>query len=197
MTPEDTAHKGPKVAIDPVDQADQMTEEGSPAAPPSDGADALVTEITELRRERADVYDRLLRKTADFDNYRKRVERDRRELMERAAQDLLLDLLPILDDFDRALAVEVPVGAERYRDGVELIYKQVQDLLKKRGVTTIDAVGADFDPNVHQAVVQEPSTTHRDGEVVAELRRGYRLGDRLLRAAMVKVAKREGEGGQA
>ena len=74
---------------------------------------------------------------------------------------------------------------------MELIYKQLQDLLKKRSVTPIEAVGTDFDPHVHQAVVHEDSTTHRDGEVIAELRRGYRLGDRLLRPAMVKVAKRE------
>jgi molecular chaperone GrpE len=112
-------------------------------------------------------------------------------MVELASQDVLLELLPVLDDFERALDVDVPPGAESYRDGVELIYKQLQDLLKKRGVTAIEAVGTDFDPHVHQAVVHEASTTHRDNEVIAELRRGYRLGDRLLRPAMVKVAKFE------
>jgi molecular chaperone GrpE len=168
-----------------------MTDEGAPTAPSTDPTDPLVTEVTELRRERDDLHDRLLRKSAEFDNYRKRTDRERREMVDLAAQDLLLDLLPILDDFERALAVAVPAGAERYREGVELIYKQLQDLLKKRGITRIDAVGADFDPHIHQAVVQEASPTHREGEVTAELRRGYRLGDRLLRPSMVKVAKRE------
>jgi molecular chaperone GrpE len=152
---------------------------------------ALATEVTELRRERDDLYDRLLRKSADFDNYRKRMDRDRRDMVDLAAQDLLLDLLPILDNFERALAADVSAGGERYRAGVELIATQLQDLLKKRGVTPIEAVGADFDPHIHQAVVQEVSSEHREGEVMSELRRGYRLGDRLLRPSMVKVAKRE------
>jgi molecular chaperone GrpE len=185
------AAKGPKVVEDPAQQADQMTEEGAPDAAPQDASEALATEIAELRHEHEELRDQLLRKAADFDNYRKRVDRERREMAELAAQDLLLELLPVIDDFERALSADVIPGAEAYRDGVELIYKQLQDLLKKRGVTAIDAVGTDFDPHIHQAVVQEASTSHRDGEVIAELRRGYRLGDRLLRAAMVKVAKRE------
>ena len=185
------AAKEPKVEIDPAQQADQMTDEGAPIASSTDPSDALVTEVTQLRRERDDFYDRLLRKGAEFDNYRKRTDRERRERIDVAAQHLLLELLPILDDFERALAVPVPAGAERYREGIELIDKQLQDLLKKRGITPIDTVGADFDPHIHQAVVQELSPTHREGEVIAELRRGYRLGDRLLRPSMVKVAKRE------
>lgn len=185
------AAKGPKVAVDSAQQADQMTEEGAPDSAPQDASEALVAEIAELRHERDELRDQLLRKAADFDNYRKRVERERREMVELAAQDLLSELLPVIDDFERALEADVAPGAESYRDGVELIYKQLQDLLKKRSVTPIEAVGTDFDPHVHQAVVHEDSTTHRDGEVIAELRRGYRLGDRLLRPAMVKVAKRE------
>lgn len=192
MSGHETAAKGPKVEIEPTpQQADHMTEEGAPAAPPQDPVDALMAEVTELRREREDLYDRLLRKAADFDNYRKRIDRERREMVDLAAQDVLLELLPILDDYELALAADVPAGAEPYREGVELIYKQLQDLLKKRRVAPIEAVGADFDPHIHQAVVQEVSSTHREGEVMSELRRGYRLGDRLLRPAMVKVAKRE------
>jgi len=191
MTTPDTGATPPKVGVDPAQQADQMTDEGAPAAPLPDPADALVADVTDLRRERDALYDRLLRKTAEFDNYRKRMDRERREMVDLAAQDLLLELLPILDNFERAMMADVPAGTEKYREGVELIYKQLQDLIKKRGVTPIDAVGADFDPHVHQAVVQEVSPTHREGEVISELGRGYRLGDRLLRASMVKVAKRE------
>ena len=94
-----------------------------------------------------------------------------------------------LDDFDRALTVESGEGASGYRKGVELIHSKLHDLLGKYGVRPIQALGADFDPNVHQAVLQEVSPEHREGEVIGELRRGYMIGDRLLRPAMVKVAK--------
>ena len=137
-------------------------------------------------------YDRLLRKTAEFDNYRKRVERERREQADQAVADLLEDLLLVVDDFDRALTVEAAgddAGGSAYRKGVELIHAKLHDLLRKRGVRPIEALGADFDPNLHQAVIHESSPEHREGEVIGELRRGYILGDRLLRPAMVKVAK--------
>lgn len=156
---------------------------------PSTGADAAATPEETLRRERDDLLDRLLRKTAEFDNFRKRVERERREQAEWAAADVLGDLLGIGDDFERALAADAPPEAGPYKQGVELIHKQLLDLLKKRGVTAIDAVGADFDPHLHQAVAYEETPGAREGEVVAELRRGYKLGDRLLRPSMVKVAK--------
>jgi molecular chaperone GrpE len=156
---------------------------------------ALQEDPETIRQERDDYRDRLLRSTAEFDNYRKRVERERRELSDYAASELLKDVLPLVDDLERALAA--PPGTDTaatlasYRAGVELIYRQVLELLRKRGVTAVDALGADFDPHVHQAVTQEPSPAHRDGEVIEELRRGYKLGDRLLRPAMVKVASRE------
>ena len=141
-----------------------------------------------LRREKDTLQDRLLRTAAEFDNYRKRVDRDRREQAEAATADALADLLPIIDDLERAL--KAPKGdLESFRKGVELIYQQMIELLRKRGVKPVDAVGADFDPRYHQAVVQESSADHREGEVMEEFTRGYMLGDRLLRPAMVKVAK--------
>lgn len=157
---------------------------GAADAPAGGGADTDA-----LLKEKEALYDRLLRATAEFDNYRKRVERERRELSEYAAADVLTDLLAIVDDFERAL--EAPAGAQSdsYRQGIELIHKQMLDVLRKRGVRPVDAVGADFDPNFHQAVIHEVSPDHREGEVMQELRRGYMLGDRLLRPAMVKVAK--------
>ena len=140
--------------------------------------------------EREQLRDRLLRTTAEFDNFRKRVDRDRREMADRAAESLLLDLLPVVDDLERALAVEATgEGAEAYRRGVELIHKQLTELLARRGVKVLDALGADFDPHLHQAVASEQADGHRDGEVVAVLRTGYLLNDRLLRPAMVKVAQ--------
>jgi molecular chaperone GrpE len=166
-------------------------DETSEPALPAEPSEVPASELAQMQRERDDLRDQLLRKAAEFDNYRKRVARERGELAEFAAQELLLEVLPILDNFERALAVAVPSDADAYREGVELIFKQLQDLLKKRGVTPIDSVGADFDPNVHQAIAHEVSATHRDGEIMAEVQRGYRLGDRLLREAMVKVAKRD------
>ncbi len=161
----------------------------APATPAPEAAADRDAETAALRRERDDYYDRWLRKSAEFDNYRRRVERERREQADQAVIDLLLDLLPVVDDFDRALAVEAGDQADAYRKGVELIHGKLHDLLKKYGVQPMEALGADFDPNLHQAVLHEPSADHRDGEVTGELRRGYTINGRLLRPALVKVAK--------
>jgi molecular chaperone GrpE len=144
----------------------------------------------ELRQQRDDYYDRLLRKTAEFDNYRKRTDRERIQLSEAAAADLIEELLPIVDDMERALKADAGSEAtEAIRRGVELIHKQLLETLRKRGVKPIESLGVDFDPHFHQAVAHEPADGRREGEVVEEFSRGYMLGDRLLRPAMVKVAK--------
>jgi molecular chaperone GrpE len=166
---------------------ERMNSEGA-AATAVDAAPALADEIVELRKERDALQDRLLRQAAEFDNYRKRIDRERRETSEYAAVDFIKDLLPVVDDFERALQVNAP-GAESYREGLTIIHRALMDMLRKRGVTTIEAVGTPFDPHVHQAVAYEESPDRRDGEVIEEFARGYRLGDRLLRPAMVKVAK--------
>jgi len=159
--------------------------------PPAAADEAIVSTdpVADLQRERDDYYDRWMRKAAEFDNYRKRIDRERREQADQAVVDLLQELLLVVDDFDRALTVEAGEEAAAYRKGVELIHAKLYDLVRKHGVTPIDALGADFDPNIHQAVMQEVSPDHREGEVIGELRRGYMIGDRLLRPAMVKVAK--------
>ena len=169
---------------DPTDQTPD-------AEDPTRDAPAAVAEAftSDLQRERDDLYDRLLRKTAEFDNYRKRIERTRREQADEAIVGLLGDLLAVVDEFDIALTVDAGEGNAAYRKGVELIHAKLHDLLARYGVKPIRAVGADFDPNIHQAVIHEESPDHREGEVIAELRKGYTIGDRLLRPAMVKVAK--------
>ena len=145
---------------------------------------------SELQRQRDEYYDLLLRKSAEFDNYRKRVERDRQMLSDAAAANMIEELLPLMDDLERALKAEPGAdGGDAYRRGVELIHQQLAEILRKRGVRAIEAVGADFDPHYHQAVSHEPAEGRREGEIVEEFRRGYMLGDRLLRASMVKVAK--------
>ena len=164
-----------------------MTEpaEGEPAQTSTETPDA----IGELQRERDELYDRLLRKTAEFDNYRKRIDRERREQADQTVTRFLEELLTVVDDFDRALTVESQGDSAAYRKGVELIHAKLHDMLRRQGVKPIEALGADFDPNLHQAVIHEPSPDHREGEVIGELRRGYLIGDKLLRPAMVKVAK--------
>ena len=157
---------------------------GGPPTTPSETGSVEV-----LQKERDEFYDRLLRKTAEFDNFRKRVERDRREMIDWAAADVLGELIAIVDDFDRALAADAPPEAQAYKSGLELIQRQLAELLKKRGVTPIDALGADFDPHLHQAVAYEEVDGAREGEVVDVMAKGYKLGDRLLRPALVKVAK--------
>jgi molecular chaperone GrpE len=147
------------------------------------------TDAAEVARQRDDYYDRLLRKTAEFDNYRKRTDRERLQLADAAAADLIKDLLPLIDDLERALKADTGDGTSAIHRGVELIHKQLLDTLRKRGVTPIEAIGQDFDPHFHNAVTYEPTEGHREGEVTEEFARGYMLGDRLLRPAMVKVAK--------
>ena len=170
------------------DHSDPATDE-SPAATDARATTAVeADERAALQKERDDYYDRLLRKTAEFDNYRRRVEKERREQSDQAVVDLLQQLLLVVDDFDRALTVDAGDGATAYRKGIELIHTKLYDLLRKYGVRPIETLGTDFDPNLHQAVIHESSPEHREGEVIGELRRGYMLGDRLLRPAMVKVA---------
>ena len=166
---------------------DQDSRDTATPAAENDGAQA--GPLADLQREKEALQDRLLRTAAEFDNYRKRMERERRELTEYVASEVLVELLPIVDNLERALQAPAGGDADPFRRGVELIHRQMLDLLKKRGVTPIEAHGADFDPNFHQAVIHEASSEHREGQVMQELQRGYMVGERLLRPAMVKVAK--------
>ena len=168
---------------------DDIANEQDTTGAATEPAEQDVSPVDELRREKDALQDRLLRTAAEFDNYRKRVERDRRDQLDAMSADALADLLPILDDLERALQVPATGAPDSFRTGVELIHRQMLELLRKRGVKPIQTVGADFDPRFHESVMSEPSPDHREGEVIQELRRGYTLGDRLLRPAMVKVAR--------
>jgi len=151
------------------------------------GATIADDETAALRRERDELRDRLLRATAEFDNYRKRTDRERRELSEAASIDLIKEILPVVDDFERALAA--PGWDAGTRRGVELIHRQLLESLRRRGVEPLDVVGKPFDPSWHEAVAAEPAHGRPDGEITAEVRRGYRLGQRLLRPAQVRVTR--------
>lgn len=166
------------IAQDPVDET---------AAASIDDADQAGPD--RANQERDELRNLLLRKSAEFDNYRKRTERDRQALSDSITAGVIEELLPLMDDLERALQVEATEDALPYRQGVELIQRQLAETLRKRGVKTIESLGADFDPYYHQAVSYEPAEGRREGEVIEEFRRGYMLGDRLLRPSMVKVAK--------
>ena len=184
----------PQEETSPANGKEQPAEQAAPqhvtdVGVTGEAEESRAAELEQLRRERDENYDRLLRKTAEFENYRKRVEKERREAAQYAAGDLLEELLPIIDNFERALQADAAADPDAYRKGVELINKQLLDLLTRRGVVPIEVVGKDFDPRFHQAITHEESPGHRDGEVIEEVRRGYMHGERLLRPAMVKVAK--------
>jgi len=164
-------------------------ESAGAATEPQREPEAPESPLEAMRREKDRLQDQLLRTAAEFDNYRKRVDRDRRDQADAATASALTGLLPIVDDLERALKAPTGEDVESFRKGVELIHQQMLELLRKRGVKVIEAVGADFDPLYHQAVVHESSPDHREGEVIEEFARGYMLGHRLLRPAMVKVAK--------
>jgi molecular chaperone GrpE len=157
-------------------------------APP---VEALTREqVEELRKERDELRDQLLRRRADFENYRKRVERDRQQAGVDAVAALLKAIVPTLDNLDRALAAP---GGEGLREGVELIRRDLLALLESQGLTAESPKGARFDPERHQALVHESAPGHEEGTVVEVFGKGYSYKDRLLRPALVKVAKGDGD----
>jgi len=146
----------------------------------------LAAEREQFAAEKTELNERLLRARAEFENARRRNERERMEYLQYAAMDLVRDILPILDDFERALKVET---ADRdYAKGVELIYQRMADTLKKVGLEPIDTAGQMFDPNLHQAVERVPTEEAEDQAILGEFQRGYNFKGKLLRPAMVRVA---------
>src|SRR5258708_1342812 len=170
-----------------VEEPEEVSEPGAREASP---ISKLQSQVDVLMAERASLYDKLLRRQAEFENYRKRVERERAELYQHGRDDVLLQFLPVVDNFERALSsLEESEGdAEALRRGVELIHKQFSDALAKLGLETVEAVGHTFDPNVHEAVTTEATDKHKENTVIEEFQRGYKIADRLLRPAIVKVA---------
>jgi len=172
---------------------DSTTTNERPNSETTGSAESDPASIDSLKQERDELQERLLRTAAEFDNYRKRTDRERRDLHDFISADLIRDFLPILDDLERALgATEDSDGNPdlvAFREGISLIHRQWLDVLRKRGVEALDVVGHQFDPEWHEAVAHEPAAGRPDGEITAEVRRGYRIGSKLLRAAMVRVAK--------
>jgi molecular chaperone GrpE len=170
-----------------TEKPDQIpNEEDVPAVTVEGQLAAVTAERDRLLAEKVDLQDRLRRSLADFDNARKRFEQQRSDFVQFAAADLVKSLLPVLDDFERALKAE-PTD-QNYAKGVELIYQRFFDTLKRMGLEPFDSTGKPFDPNLHQAVDRVQSEDHDDQTVLAEFQRGYNFKGKLLRPAMVKVA---------
>jgi len=148
------------------------------------------SDVDAIRSERDDYLERLKRARADFDNYRKRVERERREWKEQMLADLVGDLLPILDDFERALsALTEKQGESEWTQGIEMIHGEITRYLRSRGVEPIAPEGEPFDPAISEAVFQEEREDAPDKTVLSVVRRGYRIGDRIVRPAQVVIAR--------
>ncbi len=174
----------PKPGVAPVESSG--SEAGSASAPAPEAAPE--DQVQKLTAEKQDLTNTLVRLQADFDNYRKRTEKERDQARHRGVENLIEQLLPVLDGFDRALAAHDDPAYEDYRKGFELIRKQLWDLLAKQGVHRIESVGKEFDPNVHHAVEHVPTNDYPDGAVIDEFQPGYMFHDRVLRPAMVRVA---------
>src|SRR5713226_2960378 len=151
--------------------------------------DSAASETEKLKAERDALLDRLARLQAEFDNARKRAVREQQEFREFAAADVIKNFLPILDSFERALKAGGDSNSNDFRNGIELIYRQFQDALQKIGVQPIVSVGQPFDPRVHEAVEMVDTSEVPDHHVLDELQRGYKYKERLLRPAMVRVAR--------
>ncbi len=148
-------------------------------------------ELQKLKAERDSLLDRLARAQAEFDNARKRATKEQQDFRDFATVDAIKSLLPVIDSFERAL--QAKSDAADFRSGVELIYKQLQDVLSKLGVKAIASKGEQFDPHVHEAIEMVETPDAADHEVLEEWQRGYKFKDRLVRPAMVKVAKNPGK----
>jgi molecular chaperone GrpE len=168
------------------DSSESSQSSGVVDPPGGTGLEAVRAERDRLIEEKNDLTDRLLRRQAEFDNFRRRAERDRADVLEFANTETVRSILPILDDFERALKVEC--SGKEYARGMELIYQRLSDALKKLGLEPISAKGLKFDPNLHHAVDMLETDDVEDHTILDEYQPGYNFRGRLLRPAMVKVA---------
>ncbi len=150
--------------------------------------DALAAQVLLLNEQKAELQDLLQRRQAEFDNFRRRTERERADFAQYAGTELIRELLPIVDDFERALTADS--GSKDYAKGVEMIYARMTDTLKKMGLEPIETTGKMFDPHVHQAVEKVHTADAEDNSVLGEFQKGYFFKGKLLRPSMVRVAVR-------
>ncbi len=176
-----------KPVAEPAEPLDEALAAAAEDQPPAESAGTdLAAERDRLLQEKTEIYERLLRRQAEFENYRRRTERERAELLEYAGMEAARALLPVLDDFERALKVEC--ADKEYARGMELIFQRFSDSLAKLGLEPLESVGQPFDPNAHHAVEMVRTEEAEDHTILEEYQRGYNFRGRLLRPAMVKVA---------
>jgi molecular chaperone GrpE len=179
--------RGQSYTSDLKENAAPVSEETA-AGPPTPVSIETPLANQKLKEEMAELYERLLRKQAELENFRKRAQREREEYRQYANENLIRELLPVLDGFERALRRRSPAIPESFYQGMELIYRQLSEVLARAGLEAIETSGQLFDPHYHQAAETVEDAGRRDHEIVEELQRGYKLKHRLLRPAIVKVA---------
>ncbi|HKZ55609.1 MAG TPA: nucleotide exchange factor GrpE [Anaerolineales bacterium] len=194
VPPEAEGQEPPQAILERSTSGDEASPESAaldaPEAPRQETLESLRTDLAEARARADEYLDGWQRALAEFANYKKRMDRDREDTRSVITGDILLRYLSVLDDLERALK-DRPVGSgtDRWADGIELIYHKLQAILEAEGVETIPAEGQTFDPTLHEAVTHEQSEDHREGQVIEVLQQGYRMNDRVLRPAFVRVAK--------
>jgi molecular chaperone GrpE len=183
------AEAAPPVAEPPATTADDPPAEAAEAKTPA-SAEPVESEIERLQKEASAMRDLAQRKQAEFENYRKRMERERSDLSRYAGAEVVREILPVVDNLERALRAAPGSSDDQIRDGVAIILRQLQDILSRIGLSEIESLGKPFDPHVHEAVSQTETEEHPEGTVLDVFQRGYQFKDRLLRPAMVSVARR-------
>jgi len=179
-----SAHKDADRESNPASSGERPDQQASAAQPLDPSSD----EVAKLLAEKRELMDTLVRRQADFENYRKRIEKERHHDRHRGVEAVIEHILPVLDAFDRALAESDDSAYMEYRKGFELIRRQLWESLAKQGLVRIDAMGQEFNPHFHHAIERVETSEHADGIVIGELQPGYMFHDRVLRPAMVRVA---------
>ena len=186
----DEENKQPDIEIidkkaEKIEQEDATTENEDDKK----STEALEEKIVQLQQEKDESYNKLLRIQAEYDNFKKRTQKEKQSERKYKSQDLVNELLPAIDNFERALKVEIGEDASNFVEGMSMVYRQILDALESQGVEEIKSVGEEFDPNVHHAVMQVEDDEHESNIILEEMQKGYMLKDRVIRPAMVKVNK--------
>lgn len=169
-----------------ADEAQAESAEADEAEPQEDEAQEAADELEAVKKQLSEGVERMKRLQADFENFRRRTRQEKEELSNMVVQDFIKDLLPMLDNFDRAMAAEATDGA-KFQQGVEMIYNQLAEILKNKGLEKIDTTDAKFDPNFHQAVMRVENPDLEDESIAMELQKGYMVKGKVIRPAMVQV----------
>ncbi|MFD2209221.1 nucleotide exchange factor GrpE [Virgibacillus halophilus] len=195
---EETKEEMKKNTEESVETPQENQNESVNAESEQDGGDAaelnateqeLETEMEQLREDKEKLFDQLARIQAEYDNFKKRTQKEKQASQKYKAQDLVTALLPVMDNFERALKTQVSNEAAGFMEGMNMVYRQLLEALKNEGLSEIETVGKEFDPNMHHAVMQAEDENYESNIIVEELQKGYLLKDRVIRPAMVKVNK--------